>query len=91
MEEKLCCMFCGKECKNLNSLKQHEIRCPSNPNRRAFNNLGEYSHRTRRGQTKETNVDILKYAESLKKKYQSGWNPLKGRTRILNYIYLLFD
>jgi hypothetical protein len=27
------CKYCGKECKNENSLKQHEIRCKSNPNR----------------------------------------------------------
>lgn len=27
------CQHCGKECKNLNSLRQHEIRCKSNPNK----------------------------------------------------------
>lgn len=27
------CKFCGKECKNNNSLVQHEIRCKSNPDR----------------------------------------------------------
>lgn len=26
------CEFCGKECKNKNSLAQHEIRCKDNPN-----------------------------------------------------------
>lgn len=26
------CQYCNKECKNTNSLKQHEIRCKSNPN-----------------------------------------------------------
>lgn len=26
------CQFCGKECKNKNSLVQHEVRCKSNPN-----------------------------------------------------------
>lgn len=26
------CQFCGKECKNKNSLAQHEVRCKSNPN-----------------------------------------------------------
>lgn len=34
------CQYCGKECKNTNSLKQHEVRCRENPNRKAFNNLG---------------------------------------------------
>lgn len=27
------CKYCGKECKNLNSLRQHEVRCKQNPNR----------------------------------------------------------
>ena len=27
------CKYCGKECKNNNSLTQHEIRCKLNPNR----------------------------------------------------------
>lgn len=30
---KLYCQFCGKLCKNRNSLVQHEIRCKKNPNR----------------------------------------------------------
>ena len=29
----LYCKYCGKECKNENSLRQHEIRCKQNPNR----------------------------------------------------------
>ena len=29
----LFCKFCRKECKNKNSLRQHEIRCKNNPNR----------------------------------------------------------
>ena len=27
------CKYCNRECKNFNSLKQHEIRCKENPNR----------------------------------------------------------
>lgn len=27
------CRFCGKECHNINSLKQHECRCKQNPDR----------------------------------------------------------
>lgn len=27
------CKYCGKECKNQNSLTQHELRCRQNPNR----------------------------------------------------------
>lgn len=29
----LYCKYCNKECKNINSLKQHECRCKENPNR----------------------------------------------------------
>ena len=31
--EEFICKYCGKECKNKNSLAQHEIRCKQNPNR----------------------------------------------------------
>lgn len=33
MQENFICQYCGRECKNLNSLRQHEIRCKKNPNR----------------------------------------------------------
>lgn len=36
------CKFCGKECKNKNSLVQHEIRCPENPDR-IINSFAEYN------------------------------------------------
>ena len=32
-QQKLYCKYCGKECKSLNSLKQHEIRCAKNRNK----------------------------------------------------------
>lgn len=40
--EGLNCIFCGKLCKNKNSLAQHEIRCRENPARKDFNNLSTY-------------------------------------------------
>lgn len=33
LRDDLFCQYCGKKCKNLNSLKQHECRCKNNPNR----------------------------------------------------------
>ena len=35
------CKYCGKICKNKNSLAQHEVRCKENPNRilTVFSNL----------------------------------------------------
>ena len=35
------CQHCGKECKNLNSLKQHEIRCKENPDKAVQRRLGD--------------------------------------------------
>lgn len=32
-EQILSCQYCGKKCKSLNSLRQHEIRCHKNQNR----------------------------------------------------------
>lgn len=35
------CKYCSKECKNLNSLRQHEIRCKQNPNHiKCYGNKG---------------------------------------------------
>lgn len=35
------CKYCGKVCKNLNSLRQHEIRCIENPERLIQNRKGK--------------------------------------------------
>lgn len=41
--EELKCKYCGKVCKNRNSLAQHEIRCRENPNRIAISpNLAKF-------------------------------------------------
>lgn len=40
--EGLICEFCGKLCKNKNSLAQHELRCKENPERKDFNNLASF-------------------------------------------------
>lgn len=41
------CKYCGKECKNKNSLAQHEIRCKNNSNRidisKSINNFANYN------------------------------------------------
>ena len=59
----LYCKYCGKLCKNKNSLAQHECRCDKNPNRivtKAWN----------KGATKETDSRVLtsKVAEANKQK-----------------------
>ena len=41
------CQYCGKECKNKNSLAQHEIRCSNNPNKIKSGNNGNYPKHTK--------------------------------------------
>jgi len=82
------CSYCNKLCKNLNSLKNHELRCKSNPNRRAFNNLGKYSHETRKGNNKFNNSEIAKCASSLKQRYDTDYiSPLLGKKVSFEYFY----
>lgn len=62
-QQTLYCKYCGKECKSINSLKQHECRCPSNENRKSdvtkgFNTPGITPWN--KGLTKETDERVLK-------------------------------
>ena len=41
------CQYCGKECKNKNSLAQHEIRCNNNHNKIKSGNNGNYPKHTK--------------------------------------------
>jgi hypothetical protein len=50
------CIFCNKECKNNNSLKNHQIRCRENPNRKVQRNGG--SGGWNKGLTKEDDPRI---------------------------------
>lgn len=48
------CKYCGKECKNLNSLRQHEIRCKLNPNKiHIKSNFIEYNKNVKNGIVKK--------------------------------------
>ena len=78
------CKFCGKECKNKNSLAQHECRCKENPNRIEspfvkYNK--ERDHTWNKGLTKETDERVNKGANTLKNGYSSGkiQHPNKGK------------
>ena len=54
------CAFCGRLCKNKNSLAQHETRCHSNPNRIVCK--GNFTGHTawNKGLTKETDERVLR-------------------------------
>lgn len=80
--EGLDCQFCGKTCKNRNSLCNHERQCKQNPNRQkiervGFNNFGRIAWN--KGLNKETSESVHKYSESLKKYYETHEGPWKGK------------
>lgn len=87
IRDDLFCKFCGKQCKSLNSLQQHSIRCPKNPNRKDFNKLGNYSTSIK-GKTQYSDERIRKSAQALRDKYANGYvSPLKGKSRNVQYIH----
>lgn len=81
------CKYCNKECKNLNSLRQHEVRCAKNPHRKAANNFKKYIESIK-GKTKDNCPHIAKQAATLKQKYADGYtNPSKGKHNLIQSIY----
>lgn len=85
----LFCKFCHKECKNKNSLCQHELRCKNNPNRKDFDRMGKWSHKNLKGQTKDTSIYVKKYSDTLKQHYDEGLidKSNKKYKNVTNYIY----
>lgn len=69
------CQYCSKECKNTNSLKQHECRCAKNPNRKEtpIDIYNKTKHSSwNKGLSKETDIRVaknsLKISQALKGK-----------------------
>ena len=58
------CKFCNKQCKNTNSLIQHEMRCKSNPNRIeiVISKFNSGRSAWNKGLSKETDERVLKQA-----------------------------
>ena len=79
------CKHCGRECKNANSLRNHERLCKLNPNRQT-SNLTKYTSELKegkrqiwnKGQTKFTN-EALKTAGEKLKKYSGELNSMYGK------------
>ena len=67
------CKYCGKECKNLNSLRNHERLCKENPNRETSNLIIYYSKNqdAKRGnrytKAKEKGIKYIDKPETLEK------------------------
>jgi hypothetical protein len=71
------CRFCGKQCKNKNSLIHHERLCKKNPDRvlTYYEQTGISTLSNRgwnRGLTKETDERVRRNAETLRAGYQEG-------------------
>lgn len=65
------CKFCGKECKNDNSLRNHERLCPNNPDRiYVSHTLGKIPWN--KGLTKENDERINKASKLYKNKIKEG-------------------
>jgi len=80
-EEQYICRYCGRICKNTNSLRNHEHLCKENPNRQIIkSNFIEYNKRKHegiisawnKGLTKETDERVAKAANTLKNGYKTG-------------------
>jgi len=73
-EQILYCQYCGKKCKSLNSLKQHEIRCNNNQNKINIVIKGHTNTWTQ-GRTFINKNGIHKFIkkEELEKYINEGW------------------
>lgn len=67
LRDDLFCQYCGKQCKNINSLRTHEVRCKKNPNRIPIkhNNLDDFNKKRKDG-------DIQTWNKGLTKENSSG-------------------
>jgi len=76
------CKFCGKECKNKNSLINHELWCDLNPNHRSkdifytesFKNANRSHTGWNKGLTKETDERVAKQAQTNRLNWELGIN-----------------
>ena len=69
--EELQCKFCGKSCKNPNSLRNHERLCPKNPDRHYVSHtIGHTAWN--KGLSKKSDERLAKSAKTLSDGYKTG-------------------
>lgn len=76
------CQFCGKECKNRNSLCNHERLCKLNPNRQTNGGFSEFNAKRKagyvkswnKGLTAETDERVRRNGDSVHKYYVANPN-----------------
>lgn len=73
----LICQHCNKECKNCNSLRNHERLCPENKSREYVSHtLGKTPWN--KGKSKDNDPIVAQYAASIKENYVTGKVSLTG-------------
>ena len=88
VDKKVFCKHCGKQCKNENSLKQHELRCKENPERinvivRGFNDVSKIPWN--KDKRKDTDERIQKTSDAVKKFYETHPGSFTGKTHTKEY------
>ena len=85
--EGLTCQFCGKECKNRNSLCNHERLCKLNPNRQQNVGFDQFNANRKNGNaftwnkglTKHENTSVRKQSETLSNYYETHNSSWQGK------------
>lgn len=77
MEEYIC-QYCGRKCKNLNSLRQHEIRCKLNPNKLDMSYIKPGHSKGHKGtnqfiKAKELGLDPPIISKETREKFSNIW------------------
>lgn len=74
------CRYCGRKCKNLNSLRQHEIRCKKNPNKINLEYLSNrdyskvnFNPSNQFIKAKELGLSIPEVSKETRKKLGNSW------------------
>ena len=90
------CKYCNKECKNKNSLAQHEIRCKDNPNKiQVISNFIAYNKYRKENnikgtnqfiKAKELNIEVPTVSEYTKKKISNKKRGSKHTEKTKNVI-----
>lgn len=77
----LICAFCNKLCKNLNSYRQHIIRCPKNPDRDEKFSTSHFKGHIgwNKGLTADTSESVRKGRDNLKLYYSTNVGSFTGR------------
>lgn len=75
------CKYCGKECKNKNSLAQHEIRCKENPNRKESSFIKFNKERDKvwnKGLTAESDERVKRGKDTYNERFLNGEIIIRG-------------